>query len=117
VLPLRLSLRPSSRATTVRRRVLLRAAGAGCSLFGLAGFPVELLSREHGCPLKKRRPDGKSGRASLVIDEIANQSFDVGALEYEDHGLIGEKDAVLVEAGQSEPVGGTLGDDLGCTLA
>ena len=39
------------------------------------------------------------------------------AFENEDHRLISQKHAVALEAGQSEPVGGAPGDDLGCALA
>jgi hypothetical protein len=78
---------------------------------------MELLSCEHRSSLKKRRPDGESGRTGSVIDEVSDQSFDVGAFENEDHCLIGQKHAVPLEARQSQPVGRAPGDDLGCALA
>jgi hypothetical protein len=80
-------------------------------------LPEKLLARENRSPLKKRRPDGESGRADTVIDEVTNQSFDPRTFENEDHCLIGEKHAVPLETRQSEPVGRTPGDDLGCTFA
>jgi hypothetical protein len=51
--------RPSSRATTALRSFRGEPL-AGRSLC-LAGFPVELLSREHGSSLKKRGPDREFG--------------------------------------------------------
>ena len=78
---------------------------------------MELLACEHRSSLKKRRPDGESSRAGSVIHEFTDESLDPRAFENEDHGLIGQKDAVALEARQSEPVGGAPSDDLGCPLA
>jgi hypothetical protein len=78
---------------------------------------MELLSCQHGSSLKKRRPDGESGRAGSVIDQVSDQSFDVGTFENEDHDLIGQENAVPLEARQAQPVWSAPGDDLGCTLA
>ena len=78
---------------------------------------MELLAREHRGPLKKRRPDCEFGRAGTVIDQVANQSLDLGAFEDEDHDLIGQENAVSLEPRQAQPIWSAPGDDLGCTLA
>jgi hypothetical protein len=73
---------------------------------------VELFSCELGCPFEKRCPDAERGRAGRVVDKVANKSFDAGAFEHEDHGVLREKDAVPPKAGQCEPVRRALGEDL-----
>jgi hypothetical protein len=80
-------------------------------------LPVELFSCELGRPFEKRSPGAERGRAGRVVDNIANKSFDTGAFEHEDHGVLGEKDAVPPKAGQCEPVRGALGEDLSRSLA
>jgi hypothetical protein len=78
---------------------------------------MELLACEHRGSLKKRRPGGEFGRAGTVIDQVTNQSLDLGAFEDEDHDLIGQENAVSLEARQAQPIWSAPGDDLGCTLA
>jgi hypothetical protein len=78
---------------------------------------MELLACEHRGSLKKRRPGGEFGRAGTVIDQVTNQSLDLGAFEDEDHDLIGQENAVSLEPRQAQPIWSAPGDDLGCTLA
>jgi hypothetical protein len=78
---------------------------------------VKLLACEHRNPLKKGRPDGEFGRAGTVIDQVTNQSLDLGAFEDEDHDLIGQENAVSLEPRKAQPVWSAPGDDLGGTLA
>jgi hypothetical protein len=108
---------PVSRFAQRNREASGRATAAGRLSLWVAGLPMELLACEHRSSLKKRRPDGESGRAGSVIDEFANESFDLRTFENEDHGLIRQKHAVALEARQSEPVGGAPSDYLGCPLA
>ena len=82
----------------------------------LGRLPVELLSRKHGSPLEKRCPDAERGRAGGVVDEIADEPLDARTFEHKDHGLFGEKDTVPPKAGQCEPVGCALGEDLSGSL-
>jgi hypothetical protein len=95
----------------------LTGSDAGLTSLWPAGFPVELFSCGLGRPFEKRCPDTERGRPGRVVDKVANKSFDAGAFEYEDHGVLREKDAVPPKAGQCEPVRRTLGEDLSRSLA
>jgi hypothetical protein len=83
----------------------------------LIGSPVELFPRKSGSPVEERCPNAERGRADRVVDELADQPFDVPAFEHEDHGFLREIDAVPPKAGQRETVRRPLGEDLGCLLA
>ena len=87
------------------------------ALLLLARFPVELFPRKSGSPVEERCPHAERGRPNGVADELADEPFDAPAFEHEDHGLLREKDAVPPKAGQREPVGRTLRENLSGSLA
>jgi short chain dehydrogenase len=76
-------------------------SNAGLTSLWLAGFPVELFSCELGRPFEKRCPDAERGRPGRVVDEVANKSFDAGAFEHEDDGVLHEEDGVPPKAAQT----------------
>ena len=81
----------------------------------LVGLPLAAgkCAASSALPAAESEPAGTGG----VVDEVAHQSLDPRAFEHENHGFIGEKDAVSPKASPVESVRRSLCEDRPCLLA